>query len=174
MENLRKQVLESNIRVGLYLCLTYTKENKQDINKIGVAWVSYNRFILNFGIFANFIGKKQDTIKHHLNNHGFTTCRISSSDKRKYFDDLNNGLPYPGKWAAREHQYFNKDSNLQDAHSLEFFTSKRTKIRINAADNRLERVNSPQENMDFFNFSSDAEDQYCEELYLDEFCLNTT
>ena len=131
MKNLREQLAGKNIRAKLYLCLEFTKKNKDCITKIGVAWVDNDQFIFNKQIFSDFIDEKKDTVKHHLADHGFTYSELKKSVKSKYSTKLGIQSELPGRWAVRSHKHFNLDSSMDDVLYLEFIKNKNCKLSQN-------------------------------------------
>lgn len=120
MDRLREEVRSKQILLALYQCLNHTKETSNDANIIGVFWFDNNKFFINLKIFADFIGKKVDTIKHNLADHGFCTLKMKPGEKKGIFNKLKIDPICPNSWVVREHNTFNKNSEESDIFKIKF------------------------------------------------------
>lgn len=140
MEKLRDLVQNQSITIALHNCLSYTSKNHQDMNHVGTIWVDENIFLFNVHIFANFIGKKADTIKHNLKDHGFLTVPMTIKEKYRKFEMLNTDPSFIKSWVARKHPYYCISSDEKVVHSFRFQHNKKSNISFQKEHNSIENI----------------------------------
>ena len=130
MESLREKVKNQKIIMALHICLNYTKKNHKDMEQIGTIWIDNNIFLINIHIFGRFIGKKPDTIKHNLNDHGFLPVSMQFKEKYKIFDKFNVNPCFIKSWVAKKHPIYCKSSTENTVNLLKFHHKKKSKKNI--------------------------------------------
>lgn len=163
MERLREEVRSKKILFALYQCLNVPKKPPIDVNVIGVFWFDNNKFFINLKIFADFIGKKVNTVKHNLADHGFRSLKMKLGEKMRRFNDLKIDPICPKSWVAREHNTFNSKCTESDIYKIKFNHKSKSKSKKDSYSDLL----IP----NFFDFNINA---YSDSFYQSDCELNST
>lgn len=129
LADLQLKVKVQKIPKALWLCLNHTEKHKQDIIKIGAAWIDDNKFILNTEVFSNFINRQIHTVNRNLREHGFKTKKIGQVLRNHYFSILDIRLPFEQSWCLRNHNDFTRFSSEKTVDQIPYKPLQKKSVR---------------------------------------------
>ncbi|KAK8896475.1 hypothetical protein M9Y10_014375 [Tritrichomonas musculus] len=143
--DLQKKAIKQKIPKALWLCLKYTETHKEDIIKVGAAWVDNNKFIINTELFSFFIHRKIHTINRNLREHSFRTKKLGHDERNAFFSMLNIKPIKEQSWCLRSHDNFsrNADEKLIDQIPYRSIPKKSIRKRMIEQSQNSQNVSNP-------------------------------